>query len=138
MRLTLPLEVMIPRKTREDKRFPLNLNIYRNAHHFTLNAAKIEMVEHVKLALPEAYHLTPPFRFIYTIFPATGRAFDLGNVGSVVQKFADDALIQLGVIKGDNMKIVREVVYRYGGVDKENPRAELHIENIEGGFGNVQ
>ena len=121
---------MIPRKTKEDKKVILNLNIYRNAHHFTLNAAKKEMLEHVRQALLPEKISEPPYRFCYTIFPATGRKFDLGNVGSIVQKFTDDALIELGVIKDDNMKIVSEVVYRYGGVDKENPRAELDIESL--------
>jgi len=131
MKLILPLEVMIPRKTREDKKIILNLNIYRNAHHFTLNAAKKEMLEHVRQALLPCGDIpAPPFRFTYTIFPPTGRSFDLGNVGAIVQKFTDDALIELGVIKDDNMKIVKEVVYRFGGVDKENPRAELNIESI--------
>jgi len=130
MKLILPLEVMIPRKTREDKKIILNLNIYRNAHHFTLNAAKKEMLEHVRQSLPGGNIQAPPFRFTYTIFPSSGRAFDLGNVCSIVQKFTDDSLIELGVIKDDNMKIVKEVVYRFGGVDKENPRAELDIESI--------
>ena len=129
MKLILPLEVMIPRKTREDKKIILNLNIYRNAHHFTLNAAKKEMLEHVRQALPGCEIPSLPFRFTYTIFPPTGRAFDLGNVCSIVQKFTDDALIELGIIKDDNMKIVKEVVYRFGVVDKENPRAELDIES---------
>ena len=129
MKLILPLEVMIPRKTCEDKRVMLNLNIYRNAHHMTLNQAKVEMKEHVFLAVPKGMLIPlPPFRFTYTIFPATGRAFDLGNVASIIQKFTDDALIELGVIKDDNYKIVREVVYRFGEIDKANPRAELLIE----------
>jgi len=132
MRLTLPLEVWIPRKTTEDKRFTMNLNIYRNAHHMTLNQAKMQMKAHVGLAL-DGNHAGPdeaaPYRFTYTIFPPTGRAFDLGNVGSIVQKFTDDALVELGVIKDDNHKIISEVVYRFGGVDKENPRAELLIES---------
>lgn len=130
MKLTLPLEVWIPRKTKEDKRIALNLNIYRNSHHMTLNQAKAEMKEHVGLALEHHTELDygPPYRFTYTIFPPTGRAFDIGNVGSIVQKFTDDALVELGVIKDDNHKIIPEVVYRFGGVDKEHPRAELVIE----------
>lgn len=131
MKLILPLAVMIPRKTREDKKFILNLNVYRNSHHFTLNAAKKEMLLHVKMSLTKCHMCVPPFRFTYTIFPATGRAFDLGNVCSIIQKFTDDALTELGVIKDDNMTIIKEVVYRFGGVDKENPRAELDIESYE-------
>jgi len=127
--IALPLEVYIPRKTREDKKFVLNLNIYRNAHHFTLDGAKKEMARHVALAVSGISLGEPPYRFTYTIFPATGRAFDLGNVCPVIQKFTDDSLIELGVIGDDKYKIVSEINYRFGAVDKENPRAELTIES---------
>jgi len=97
----------------------------------TLNQAKAEMAKHVSLAVNECgeHELLPPLRFTYTIFPATGRKFDLGNVCSIVQKFTDDALIELGVIKDDSYKVVSEVAYMFGGVDKENPRAELEIQS---------
>ena len=128
--LILPLEVWIPRKTTEDKRVILNLNIYRNAHHMTLNAAKQEMAKHVQLAVVGLAPIDGRFRFTYTVFPETGRAFDLANVCSIVQKFTDDALIDCGIIKNDIYKIVAEVNYRFGKVDKANPRAELMIEEI--------
>ena len=128
--IEVPLEVWIPRKTTEDKRVILNLNIYRNAHHMTLNAAKHEMAKHVQMAVAGMEPLTGRFQFTYTIFPSTGRAFDLGNVCSIVQKFTDDALIEAGLIKDDNYKVVGKVAYEFGKVDKEHPRAELTIERI--------
>ena len=129
--IRLPLEVWIPRKTGEDKRIALNLNIYRNAHHYTLNKAKEIMKEVVIQEINR--DMTPPvlgkgpWQFTYTIFPATGRAFDLGNVCSIVQKFTDDALVECGVLIDDNYKIVRRCIYAFGGIDKEDPRAELTI-----------
>jgi hypothetical protein len=126
--LSIPLAVEIPRKTKPAKRVALNLNIYRNTHHMTLNQAKAAIKEHVRLAIGRVENIGPgPWEFIYTIFPQTGRAFDLGNVGSIVQKFTDDALVELGVIKDDNHKIISRVVYEFGQIDKENPRAELTI-----------
>ena len=132
--IKLPLEVFIPRKTREDKKIIMNLNIYRNTHYMTLNAAKVEMKEHVRLAIGNAgdADISPPYLFTYTVFPATGRKFDLGNVCSIIQKFTDDALIDIGVIKDDNYKVVNEVRYRFGGIDKTDPRAELTIEPMRG------
>jgi hypothetical protein len=133
MKLTLPLSVTLPRKTKADRVFICNLNVYRNSHHMTLNPAKVAYKEQVAFAyalagarkLPE-----PPYRFTYTVFPSTRRAFDLGNVCSIIQKFTDDALIDLGVLTDDNFKIVREVNYRFGDVDKVNPRCELEIEGL--------
>lgn len=134
MILILPLSVTIPRKKGEDKVFPLNLNIYRNAHHMTLAQAKILYKEAVTKAMcsPTGKFVplnlgTGPFLFVYTVFPATNRAFDLGNVCSIIQKFTDDALIELKAISDDNYKVVREVRYQFGRVDKERPRAELSI-----------
>jgi hypothetical protein len=139
MKIILPLSVTLPRKTKADKVFPLNLNIYRNAHYTVLNAAKIAYKGVVKERLDAiaignlAGHLkweptSTPVRFTYTIFPGSNRAFDLANVCAIVQKFTDDALIELGVIKDDNYKIVRSIDYRFGAVDKLNPRAELDIK----------
>lgn len=72
----------------------------------------------------------PPYRFTYTVFAPTKRLFDLGNVCVIVQKFADDALIELGLLSDDNYTVVREIDYRFGGIDKANPRAELVITEV--------
>jgi hypothetical protein len=126
--LSIPLSITIPRKTKAPKKVALNLNIYRNTHHMTLNQAKSAIKEHVRREIGRIGNIGPgPWEFIYTIYPPTGRAFDLGNVGSIVQKFTDDALVELGIIKDDNHKIISRVVYEFGQVDKGNPRAELTI-----------
>lgn len=96
----------------------------------TLNQAKIAYKDKVKEALEACSDLVlseGPYKFTYTVFPATKRAFDLGNVLPIIQKFCDDALIDLGVIKDDNWNIVQEIDYRFGAIDKEDPRVELEI-----------
>ncbi len=139
MKIILPLSVNIPRKTKEDKVFILNLNIYRNSHHFTLNAAKIIWKENLRLALYEGNrpapdkamdNIKPPFHFTYTIYQSSGRAFDVSNVCSIIDKFTADALQEFGIIPNDNYKYIPIITYRFGGVDKENPRAELEIREI--------
>jgi len=131
MKIVLPFTVTIPRKTKDDKVFHLNLNIYRNSHHMTLAQAKILWKGCVNV--PEIVKLSPPpYRFTYTAFPETNRKWDLGNVLSIVQKFTDDALIECGVISDDSYKVIPVVVYQFGGIDKQNPRIELEIETIKG------
>ena len=135
MKISLPLTVTLPRKTKDDRVFILNLNNYRNTHHMTLNPAKLAykgIVGEVLEALPaDQKDLGKgPFQFTYTIYPGSARAFDLGNVCSIVQKFTDDALTEYGIINDDNYKIVRRVCYEFGGIDKVNPRAELEIVTI--------
>jgi hypothetical protein len=134
VKLTLPLSVTLPRKKGPDKVFILNLNHYRNTHHMVLNQAKVawkEVVANAGLSwgigwwddLP-----SPPYRFHYTVYPGSNRAFDLANVLPVVQKFTDDALIELGVIPDDNHKVIRSITYDIGEVDKLSPRVELVIQ----------
>lgn len=129
MKLILPLTVTIPRKTKEDKVFHLNLNIYRNTHHMTLNKAKELYKDIVRTSCNKAlsFRPEPPYHFIYTVFPANARKFDLANVLPIIQKFADDALIELGIISDDSWKVIQAIDYRIGGIDKENPRCELEI-----------
>jgi len=132
MKIILPLSVTIPRKTKDDKVFTLNLNIYRNCHHFVLNQAKIAWKEIVKQSMPQNMIVDcSPFKFVYTVFPNSGRKFDLANVLSIVQKFTDDALIEFGVIPDDNYKVIPIIVYKFGKVDKENPRVELEIYPLD-------
>lgn len=130
MKIILPFSVVLPRKTKDDKIFNLNLNIYRNTHHMTLNQAKILWKEIVRASVDRSLVTGPPYMFTYTAFPATNRKFDLGNVLSIVQKFTDDALIEMGIINDDSYKIIPIVKYLFGCVDKENPRVELDISTI--------
>lgn len=129
MKIILPLSVTLPRKTKADKVFILNLNVYRNCHHMTLNQAKIAYAALVERAVADLFHepIPPPLSFTYTVYAGSGRKFDLSNVLSVVQKFTDDALISVGFIPDDNYKIIPCIDYRFGGVDKNFPRVELEI-----------
>jgi len=134
MILILPLFVEIPRKRSSNKKFYLGLNQYRNAHYMILAQAK----EAYKGLVSDAYFYCcnlpgkgrlrpPPYKFCYTVYPGNARSFDLGNVLPVVGKFAEDALIALGVISDDSYKIIRSIEYRIGEIDRKNPRVELEI-----------
>lgn len=123
---------MIPRVTMADKKIALNFNVYRNLHFVLKNQIKVIFKDIVLNALNGDIiekGVFPPYRFTYTLFQASNRSTDVANVLSIVDKFACDALTSLLIIEDDNHKILSEVIYRYGGVDKENPRAELSIES---------
>ena len=131
MKIVLPLTVTLPRKKVSDKVFILNLNVYRNSHHMTLNQAKIAWKEIVAQSTTGMVNAdSSPFNFTYTVFPATNRKFDLANVLSIIQKFTDDALIEFGFIPDDSYKIIPKIDYRFGEVDKDNPRVELEIYSL--------
>jgi len=132
MKLILPTSITFPRKTMADKKYMLNLNVYRNLNFIVNNQMKAAFTESVD---NEIYRTRPeipppPYRFTYTLFQETKRKTDVANVCCVVAKFAEDSLVAIGILSDDNHTIIPETVYRYGGVDKENPRVELEIESI--------
>jgi hypothetical protein len=132
MKLILPLSVVLPRKTKEDKKIMLNLNTFRNLHYMSMNQAKIEWSKIVANAISydeiEAWEYNPPLIFTYTVFANDGRKFDLGNILPAIQKFTDDALVEIGEIEDDNYHIIGAINYRFGGIDKGNGRVELQID----------
>ena len=133
LKINLPLVLWLPRKIMDDKRCPMNMNFYRNVHHITNNQLKKMFVDVIKSQhgglCKFSKRITGPFRFTYTIYPE--RKSDVMNVGAVLDKYASDALIERGLIKDDNCMVVRELTFRFGGYDKENPRCELIVEEIE-------
>lgn len=63
----------------------------------------------------------------YTLYPKTKRRVDTMNVVSIVSKFTEDALVEMGVIEDDNSEVVCDYHIHFGEVDRENPRVELQI-----------
>ena len=125
MLISLPMTVRVSRK----KNFSLNLNQYRNVHFLTLNRAKIvfkEMVKSTVTKLP----LYNRIRLTYIAYPKTKRLFDAANVCSVVDKFFSDALVEFGKLPDDNYLHLPEIIYKFGNVDKQNPRVEVLIEDL--------
>ena len=126
----IKLEVGVAKK----KTYYLNLNGYRN-WQFQLNnqlkkTFKIQVAEKVRELEP----VKGKCRITYTIHYPTRRLFDIDNIGSVVTKFTHDALVEFEILEDDNYKIVEEIVYRFGGIDKDDPRCDVLIEEIEDGL----
>lgn len=123
----IKLEVGVVKK----KTYYLNLNGYRN-WQFQLNnqlkkTFKIQVAEKIRELTP----VKGTCRITYTIFYPTRRLFDIDNIGSVITKFTHDALVEFGILEDDNYKIVEEIVYRFGGIDKDDPRCDVVIEEIQ-------
>jgi Holliday junction resolvase RusA-like endonuclease len=59
-------------------------------------------------------------------YPSNKRLFDLSNKAESIL----DLLVDAGVIEDDNYSIVPELNLKFGGQDKENPRAEVNIYNV--------
>lgn len=122
---TAPLKVT---KTKT-KDFILNLNNYRNAHYQVLNKTKVEFCDHMDETYPDDYEQAPgKVKTTYTIYNSSKRKFDLPNVCSIVQKYFEDWMTHKGIIPTDDITVITECEYIYGGIDKDNPRAEISVE----------
>lgn len=122
----IALDVGITKK----KTYYLNLNGYKQWHFQVSNQLKKLFKVQVAGSIRKLKPVTNPIKIIYTIFYPTKREFDLDNVGSVISKFTHDALVELDILPDDNYNVVTEIKYQFGGVDKENPRCDVRIEEV--------
>ena len=123
MQIDLPIEVYYSKK----KKFILNLNNYRNAHYRVLSISKRLYSENLVPRLKGFDRFTEPVSLTYTYYARSKRRLDISNPCSIIDKFTCDALVKAGILKDDSFKQVSKVVYKFGGLDKENARCELFI-----------
>ena len=126
--LSVPIRLEVG--VRKKKTHYLNLNNYRN-WQFQLNnqlkkTFKITVANDIRNLEP----VGGPVKITYSIFYPTKRAFDVDNIGTVISKFTMDALVEFGIIEDDNYHFVPEIVFEFGGIDKENPRCDVLIEEL--------
>ena len=126
MKIDLPLEVYYTK----NKKFILNLNNYRNAHYRTLASAKKIYADNLvdRISYPK---YEEPVVLTYTYYAKSKRRLDVSNPCSIIDKFTCDALVKAEVLEDDSSKQIKKVIYKYGGIDKENPRCELMITKID-------
>ncbi len=122
---TVPLPLFV--QVSKNKRFMLNLNVYRNTHHQTLSKAKVNYAAIVKPLLARIPRNLGPVHLTYTLFPRTKAELDTANVLCIVDKFFCDCLVAEKVLSDDNHKIVLTIKFEYGHVDPIDPRAEVTL-----------
>jgi hypothetical protein len=120
--VSVPIRVPITNK----KWFSLNLNQYRNAHHFELSKAK-NVFHDIVAPLLSHLPLMPRVNLLYTLFVGSKQLVDTNNVCSIVDKFFSDVLVNAGKIPDDNCHIVVDTKFAYGGIDKFDPRVEVTV-----------
>ena len=124
MIISLPLYVNIS----SQKKFILNLNNYRNAHYHLLNIAKTNFNEIIYNDIKNFKTISKNnISLIYTVYKNDRRKFDVANVCSVLDKFFCDALVDAGILIDDNYDYIKQVTYKFGGIDKNNPRVDVEI-----------
>ena len=127
IRLELPVYWNV---TKKQKRL-IGMNWYQRADKFQINKVKQKYQELVELKLLDSKKkIKGSYQVKYTYFYKDRRS-DLGNVTSVIDKFFNDALQKLGIVENDNVEFFRRSVDEVGGLDKENPRMEIEVEEIK-------
>ena len=126
MKIDLPIEVYYSKK----KKFILNLNNYRNAHYRVLSISKRLYSENLVPRLKGFNSFTEPVSLTYTYYARSKRRLDISNPCSIIDKFTCDALVKAEILEDDSFKQIKEVVYKFGGVEKDNPRCELVISKF--------
>jgi Holliday junction resolvase RusA-like endonuclease len=127
LKIDLPLEIHYSKK----KKFILNLNNYRNAHYRVLSTAKKLYSDELVPRLEEFDSFSEPVSLTYTYYARSKRRLDVSNPCSIIDKFACDALVKAEILEDDSFNQIKQVVYKFGGVDKDNPRCELVITKME-------
>jgi len=110
------------------KKYYLNLNNYRNWHYQVSNNLKVKYKEMVAPQLEGLSFKRIGIQFI--LFWGSKRRVDRANVLSIHEKFFCDALVEAGCIEDDNDTFLEYTHYTTGGIDRENPRCEIWIEEL--------
>lgn len=134
--VVLPLYATIPRKTKKDKKFALDINIYRNLNHFTLNDIKKRIADIVTAQLRANGKVIPlvcPVKVTVNLWFPNKVSRDVANFAPVAQKFADDAVVKYGYLPDDKVPYIIKTEYNFMGYDKINPRFEITYETLNKG-----
>lgn len=127
---TIPLPLSVPVSGKSN--FAINLNQYRNAHPMVLHKAKIVFAEIVGKRIQGAN--VPPLSrctLEYVFYPGTDRKYDTNNVCTVADKFFSDTLVSEGKLEDDNYKFLLDTRFRFGAVDRADPRVDVIIRSTE-------
>ena len=115
----------------KDKKVYLNLNGYRNWHFFLSNQYKKNYKARVYEILDSGFLFNDKVHIEYTYYSPDKRKRDLMNVISVVDKFLQDALVELGFISTDDTETVIKITSMFGGIDRDNSRIDVKITNFK-------
>jgi hypothetical protein len=129
--VSMPLFVMMPRKTMPDKKRILNLNYFLHWKPIVSNMIK---KEYAAIAIERLAGVTVPegkmVGLVFTLRKGSRRRIDRANPLSIHEKFFCDAMVEAGVIPDDNDDHIAWTHYQSGPMDKENPRVEIEIQVI--------
>lgn len=130
IKITAPIKIVLLRKTKKNKTVHINLNNYRNQNRFLEGTVKKKYCELMKDQL-FGLVFSKPINVQYVVYYGRGGKHDRSNVLSIVEKYFLDALTHYNCIPDDNDDYVYSSHYYTGGIDREFPRVEITITEVE-------
>ncbi len=110
-----------------DKKYAINMNMYRNRHPHISNSLKIQYKELIYDQIKDLKfegQISINYKIYYERLP------DGMNIASCTSKFFLDALIDVWVIEDDNLNIVVSESYSDWGKAKWRGRVEIIINQL--------
>jgi Holliday junction resolvase RusA-like endonuclease len=129
LKIICPTFVLLPRKTKKDKKVSINLNTYRNLHPMVENQCKKVFKDIVKEQLNGVVFM-PPVEVTYKVFKASNRKLDKMNVISIASKYLMDAITEFKCWEDDDDSVIKREVLLPTELDRNNPRIEVDIKEI--------
>ncbi len=127
--LECPTFVVLPMKTKKDKKISINLNTYRNLHYLVESKAKKLFKEIMRKQL-EGIEIQTPVEVIYKVYKASNRRLDKMNVISITSKYLMDAITEFGCWEDDDDTNIKKEILLPTEVDKNHPRVVVEIRSI--------
>lgn len=126
IKIDCPVHIIVPRKTKKDKKYSLNLNQYRNWKFVVSNMLKDTFSEVMRDVLSDV-KVKDELYISYKYYKGSNRRSDKNNVISIVDKFLCDSLVKYNIIPDDNDNIIISTCGYPTEVDKNNPRVEARL-----------
>jgi len=127
--LECPTYVVLPMKTKKDKKISINLNTYRNLHYLVESKAKKLFKEIMRKQL-EGIEIQTPVEVSYKVFKASNRRLDKMNVISITSKYLMDAITEFGCWEDDDDTNIKKEILLPTEIDKNYPRVVVEIRSI--------
>ena len=129
--ITLPMYYLEEKVRVKDKNWFLGLNSYPTitSRFGLVNKMKAHIKSLIVDQLNDIDKQDGIFMATYDVYYKRTDC-DASNVMAVVEKFTLDAMQELDIIKGDDVKFHKKTEWTVRGQDKDNPRIEMRLYTL--------
>ncbi len=113
-----------------DKKYIINKNNERNWNPFVCKNVKAKYSELMEPMVKDLRFILP-VKLTFTLWRGTLRRTDRANVLCQHEKFFCDGLVDHGCLVDDSDEYIHSSHYHTGGLDRDNPRCDITIQEIE-------